>query len=107
MTNALPEESATATLVEGRDPSDLVSDSENHYALWKSIREILNDNQFTAMWLKYEQDLLVAEIASSMKKTKTHVKVILHRARQTLISQLPATDSPLAGALALPSAAKP
>ena len=100
-TNALPEESAGGTLVETRDPSDEVSESENHIALWGSIREILNDNQFTVMWLKYEQDLPVAEIATAMKKTKTHIKVMLHRARQALIAQLPASDPGIANALAL------
>ena len=101
MTNALPEDSAAATLVEARNPSDEVSESENHSALWRSIREILNDNQFTAMWLKYEQDLPVAEIATSMKKTKTHIKVMLHRARQALVAQLPGTDPESPAPLAL------
>ena len=100
-TNALPEESAINTLVETRTASDLVSDSENHSVLWESIREILNDNQFTVMWLKYEQDLPVAEIAVSMKKTKTHVKVMLHRARQALINQLPEAAPGIANAFAL------
>jgi len=94
MTNALPEESGASTLIEKRTASDEVSESENHSALWQSIREILNDNQFTAMWLKYEQDLPVAEIATAMKKTKTHVKVILHRSRQAIISQLSSANTP-------------
>lgn len=98
-TNALPEDSAAKALVETRDPSHVVADSENHSALWESIRGILNENQFTAMWLKYEQDLPVSEIATAMKKTKTHVKVMLHRARQALISQLPASDTSLPRAL--------
>ena len=100
-TNALPEESAMSTLVETRTASDVVSECENHSALWSSIREILNDNQFTAMWLKYEQDLPVAEIATSMKKTKTHVKVMLHRARQALIAKLPDADPSVGAAFAL------
>ena len=91
-TNALPEEAAGSLLVDARDPSDEVSETENHAALWASVREILNDSQFTAMWLKYEQDLPIAEIATTMKKTKTHIKVMLHRARQSLISQLPSPD---------------
>jgi RNA polymerase sigma-70 factor (ECF subfamily) len=93
LSNALPEESAINALVESRNPADLVSESEEHSALWLSIRAILNDHQFTAMWLKYEQDLPIAEIATAMKKTNTHVKVILHRARQSLITQLSATDA--------------
>ncbi len=102
-TNALPEESAVNTLVETRTASDLVSDSENHSALWKMIREILNDNQFTVMWLKYEQDLPVAEIAVAMKKTKTHVKVMLHRARQALVAKLPDSVPAIVCAFTLPT----
>ena len=101
--NALPEESAASLLVDDRDPSDEVAESENHAVLWASVREILNDNQFTAMWLKYEQDLTVAEIATTMKKTKTHIKVMLHRARQSLISQLPSRDPSGTGPLPLSS----
>ncbi|MFT4547643.1 MAG: RNA polymerase sigma-70 factor (ECF subfamily) [Verrucomicrobiales bacterium] len=102
-TNALPEESAAHTLVESRTASDFVSESENHTDLWTTIREILNENQFTVMWLKYEQDLPVAEIAKVMKKTKTHVKVMLHRARKSLIAQLPEASPGIADAFTLPS----
>ena len=105
-TNALPEDSAVNTLVETRTASDFVAASENHSVLWKSIREILNDNQFTVMWLKYEQEMPVAEIAVAMKKTKTHVKVMLHRARQALIAQLPESDPAIAGSLSLPDPTK-
>lgn len=55
LSNALPEESAINALVESRNPADLVSESEEHSALWLSIRAILNDHQFTAMWLKYNR----------------------------------------------------
>ncbi len=93
LTNALPEESAINTLVEAATQPDLIAESEEHSALWISIRAIFNDHQFTAMWLKYEQDLPIAEIATAMEKTKTHVKVMLHRARQSLIAQFSATDA--------------
>ena len=106
LNNAVPEDFAINSLVESRNPADLISDAEEHSALWTSIRGILNENQFTAMWLKYEQDLPVAEIATAMKKTKTHVKVILHRARQSLITQLPAAGISSSPSISLPSPIK-
>ena len=105
-TNALPEESAIHTLVDTFHPAQQASESENHSELWALVREILNDNQFTAMWLKYEQELPVAEIAKAMKKTKTHVKVMLHRARQSLILKLPESDRAISDEIPFPNPKK-
>ena len=80
--------------VDARTPASLLSDKENHAALWGTIRELVSDDHFTVLWLKYEEDFPVSDIAVAMKKTKTHVKVMLHRARQRLIEHLP---SPIEG----------
>ena len=66
------------------DPSDALAGAEEKGALWGSIREQLNDNQFTALWLRYEEDLAVSEIAEQMRKTSNNIKVLLHRARERL-----------------------
>jgi RNA polymerase sigma-70 factor (ECF subfamily) len=44
--------------------------------------------QFQALWLRYAEDLRVEEIARVLRKTQTHVKVLLFRARTFLGHEL-------------------
>jgi len=46
-----------------------------------------------ALWLRYAEDMPVKEIARVKGKTKTHVKVLLHRARSALGRKLQASES--------------
>ena len=43
---------------------------------------------FTALWLRYKQSMSISEIAQVMKKTKTAVRVLLHRSRIRLAKQI-------------------
>jgi len=47
-------------------------------------RRCLSAVQFQALWLRYAEDLELAEIARVLGKTRIHVKVLLFRARKTL-----------------------
>jgi RNA polymerase sigma-70 factor (ECF subfamily) len=60
-------------------------DSEN---LWLVARRHLSEVQFQALWLKYVDDLEVADIARALSKTRTHIKVLLFRSRQILAAKL-------------------
>lgn len=73
--------------VETGTPSDTLAAAEEKDALWTAIREQLSDAQFTALWLRYEEDLPVAEVAAAMRKTTTNIKVMLHRARERLAAE--------------------
>ncbi len=57
-------------------------------SVWRIARRMLADSQYTAMWLKYGEDLSVAEIARIMRKTQIGVRVLLHRARIRLAHSL-------------------
>ena len=46
--------------------------------------------QFQALWLKYAEEMSVADIAQVLHKTQTHVKVLLFRARRVLARELKA-----------------
>jgi RNA polymerase sigma-70 factor (ECF subfamily) len=76
---------------EGRDDNDPAvqlarrEDSEN---LWHIARRHLSEVQFQALWLKYVDELEVADIARALGKTRTHVKVLLFRSRQILATKL-------------------
>jgi len=62
--------------------------------LWKLAGEVLGDDQHTALWLRYVEDLSVGEIARVLGKTQVGVRVTLFRARQRLLEHL---DGSLSG----------
>jgi RNA polymerase sigma-70 factor (ECF subfamily) len=66
------------------DPSEVLARREEQENLWHLARRYLGDAQFQALWLRYAEDMSVAEAARVLGKTQTHVKVLLFRARQTL-----------------------
>jgi RNA polymerase sigma-70 factor (ECF subfamily) len=66
------------------DPSEVLARREEKENLWHLARRYLKDAQFQALWLRYAEDMTVAEVARVLGKTQTHVKVLLFRARQTL-----------------------
>jgi RNA polymerase sigma-70 factor (ECF subfamily) len=54
------------------------SDREN---LWKTAKTALSDEAFTALWLRYVEDMSIKEIAAAMERTASWTKVTLLRAR--------------------------
>jgi RNA polymerase sigma-70 factor, ECF subfamily len=70
------------------DPAELLARREDGQDLWKLARQCLPEIQFQALWLKYAEDMNLAEVAHALRKTQTHVKVLLFRARQTLFQKL-------------------
>ena len=76
------------------DPGRMVERGEESGRLWSSARAVLSESQFQALWLKYTEDLSVAEIARVLGLTRVHVKVILFRARVRLAEVLERADLP-------------
>lgn len=68
--------------------------------LWDSART-LAESQFRVLWLRYGEDLEVAEIARALGKSRVAISLLLHRARTNLMKRMGAAP---AGAMA---AAKP
>lgn len=77
-------EVATPNLVERETPADTLSESEEHAALWRAAREVLKDDAFDVLWLKYKEQQSIAEIATVLGRTEISVKVMLHRSRKKL-----------------------
>ena len=63
----------------------VASDIQN---LWLSARRILNDEVFTAMWLRYVEDMSVNDIAAVLERSISWTKVNLLRARKQLEGEL-------------------
>jgi RNA polymerase sigma-70 factor (ECF subfamily) len=71
----------------GRRDADL---AESEHAeqlgskLWAMAKDLLRDDQHTALWLRYAEDMTIGEIARVMGRTQVGVRVALFRARQRL-----------------------
>ena len=62
-------------------------DRQEDQWVWEAARE-MGIEAFTALWLRYKQDMTTSEIAQVMKKTKIMVRVLLHRSRIRLAKQI-------------------
>ena len=67
---------------------DRVEQRESADAIWQVARAQLKEPQYTAMWLRFAEDLSIAEIAKVMRKTQVGVRVLLHRARLKMLQEL-------------------
>jgi RNA polymerase sigma-70 factor (ECF subfamily) len=83
-------------LPDPNDPSLLVSRAQDREQLWDLARQKLSDLQYEILWLKYVEDMNVAEVARIVGKTGAHVKILLFRARRTLGRELERQSNELA-----------
>jgi RNA polymerase sigma-70 factor (ECF subfamily) len=72
----------------GHTPSELLLREEDGDQLWKQARELLPASQFEALWLRYMEEMNVRQIGQILRKTSTHVKVLLFRGRKALARKL-------------------
>ncbi len=77
------------------DPAELLARREEARDLWGRARSLLPDGQFQALWLRYAEDMEIAQIACVLGKTQTHVKVLLFRARRRLAAELQSAPQPM------------
>ena len=61
------------------------SDREN---LWQCARRQLNDDVYTAMWLRYVEDMSINDISTVLDRSVSWTKVNLLRGRKTLDAEL-------------------
>lgn len=83
-----PEVALDNELIDEQLPSDHLEQSDQHQIIWQSIRDLLPETTATAFWLRYEEDLSLAEIAKVLNLTQVHVRVLLHRGRVKLAKEL-------------------
>ncbi|HSU53236.1 MAG TPA: sigma-70 family RNA polymerase sigma factor [Candidatus Dormibacteraeota bacterium] len=70
------------------DPSETLSHAEEWQNVWECARELLPESQYQALWLRYAEDMDLPQIALVLRKTRTHVKVLLFRARSRLTKEM-------------------
>lgn len=71
-------------LADTGNPAEALASREERQNLWDLARQALPELQFQALWFRYAEEMDVAQVARVLRKTRTHVKVLLFRARQTL-----------------------
>ena len=84
-----------ANTVELRDVGDEESDPLQHCIaasdrenLWQCARRRLSDEVYTAMWLRYVEDMSVNDISAVLDRSVSWTKVNLLRGRKTLDAEL-------------------
>lgn len=70
--------------MDDQTPMNVLAEAEAGRRLWAWARNSLPEAQFTALWLRVEDEMDVAGIAQRMCKSPANVKVMLHRARKRL-----------------------
>jgi RNA polymerase sigma-70 factor (ECF subfamily) len=76
---------------DGADPlAHCIADSERDN-LWRSARQVLSDEVFAAMWLRYVEDMSVRDIASVLERSSSWTKVNLLRGRRALEAEMNTT----------------
>lgn len=72
------------------DPASLLDAREGIEQRWHWVRDHLDDRSFQILWLLIQEEMDTRDIARVMKLTRSHVKVLLFRARKTLRRQFDA-----------------
>ena len=73
-----------AAAEEGADRDGPSESAAAGAALWVVAREALGEEHHLALWLRYAEDMGIAEVALVLGKTKVATRVCLFRARQAL-----------------------
>ena len=68
------------------DPTAGVDKKTGREGLWAAART-LGRSQFQALWLRYGEDMDIAEIARVLGKSRLAVRMLLHRARTNLMKR--------------------
>ena len=85
LARATPEgDEALAQLGVHADPGRELLDTEERENIWSTAARVLDEDQRSALWLRYADGLSVQEIAGVLGKTAVSVRVMLFRARAKL-----------------------
>ena len=66
-------------------PASAAEHQDRAANLWSRARATLSPREFEVLWLRFAEELSTEETAKIVGLTQTHVKVLVHRARQALL----------------------
>lgn len=77
--------------LDGRACSEMIdaqpNDDTQQDWLWE-LAEQIGDSVHTVLWLRYKQEMEIADIAKIMNRSQIGVRVLLHRARRKLAERI-------------------
>lgn len=73
---------------EGSDPLKLCIAASERENLWLSAKRLLSDEVYTAMWLRYVEELSIKDVATVLDRSNSWTKVNLLRGRRALDAEL-------------------
>ena len=76
---------------EESDPLKACIEASERENLWLTARRHLNDDVYTAMWLRYVEDMSVNDVATVLERSASWTKVNLMRGRKRLDAALNAS----------------
>ena len=89
----------------GTDPQVAAAEDELRENLWSIARRVLSADQYSALWLRYAEDMSIPEVAGVLGRTRISTRVLLHRARKCLAPHVLALAEPDRGKAAAEHAA--
>lgn len=72
----------------GTDPLANAQENEMRSTLWDAVRQILEPDAFTALWLSYVESMPADQIGRVLGRNANAVRILLHRARTRLAERL-------------------
>ncbi|WP_346189449.1 RNA polymerase sigma factor [Rubritalea halochordaticola] len=79
----LPEPANSSGILNATPRTDLDS-NEQAEVFWDEAKRLLSEDQYTALWLHYQQEMPVKMIGETMKQSLSNVKIHLFRGRKAL-----------------------
>ena len=83
----MPIATSTRTTRGGASAPGCIGDSETEN-LWVTARQVLNDEVYAAMWLRYAEDMSVNDISMALDRSVSWTKVNLLRGRRALDARM-------------------
>lgn len=68
------------------DPSSLLVSAEHCHQIWTWVQSLVDQRSYNVLWLRVQEEMSIKEISQVMGMSRTHIKVLLHRARKTLVA---------------------
>ncbi len=73
-------------------PHSVIAGRERNTRVWQIAARLLNENEYTAVWLHYVEGMATAEIAQVVGCSRTAAKTMLFRSRKKLTESLEQFD---------------
>jgi RNA polymerase sigma-70 factor, ECF subfamily len=76
----------------GPETAEIVAAADHRRRLWAVAAEILSEEELTALWLHYVEEMPTRDIATVVGRSRVAVKTMLFRARRRLLPHLEKLD---------------